>query len=230
MKDNYKKTLIGIGAFLLYFMVMQLQGLPFWLLGIDTNEIPAFLKILYVCFIQIILIVALFYIYKKDIKKNWLDLKKNHKSYFSKYLKYWFVLLALMMLSNFIILMFEPTFMAGNEEAVRQMFSDMPIYTFISAVIFAPLLEELVFRKSFRYMFSDDMIFIIISGLTFGAFHVVGNVETLFDLVYLVPYSIPGFVFAYALVKSKNIFVPIGLHFIHNGILMALQVLLAFLM
>ena len=166
----------------------------------------------------------MFYIYRKEIKKAWLDLKKNHKLYFQKYLKYWFVLLALMMISNFIILMLKPNSIAGNEEAVRQMFNDMPIYTFISAVIFAPFLEELVFRKSFRFMFSDDIVFIILSGLTFGAFHVVGNVETIFDLVYLIPYSIPGFVFAYALTKSKNIFVPIGLHLIHNGVLMALQV------
>ena len=102
----------------------------------------------------------------------------------------------------------------------------MPIYTFISAVIIAPFLEELVFRKSFRDMFSNNLLFIILSGLTFGAFHVIGSFETLFDLIYIIPYSIPGFVFAYTLSKSKNIFVPIGLHFLHNGILMALQTFL----
>lgn len=224
MKSEHKRTLTGIGVFLLYFFVTQFQGLPFWILGIDTNTVPEIIKIIYLCLIQIVLITSIFYIYKKEIKKEWIDLKKNNQIYFKKYLKYWFVMLALMMLSNFIILMFKPNSIAGNEEAVRQMFNSMPIYTFISAVVFAPLLEELVFRKSFRFMFSDDMIFIILSGLTFGAFHVIGNVETLFDLVYLIPYSIPGFVFAYVLTKSKNIFVPIGLHLIHNGVLMALQV------
>lgn len=223
MKENYKKLFKGIGVFLLYFFVSEFQGLPFWIMDIDTNKIPEILKVLYMGFVQTILIGLIIYIYRKDILKNLADLKKNHLTYLQKYVKYWFVALGLMMLSNFIILMIRPNSIAANEEAVRQMFHSMPIYTFISAVIFAPILEELVFRKSFRYMFNNNTLFIILSGLTFGAFHVVGNIETLFDIVYLIPYSIPGFVFAYALVKSDNIFVPIGLHFLHNGILMALQ-------
>jgi membrane protease YdiL (CAAX protease family) len=108
------------------------------------------------------------------------------------------------------------------------MFSKTPILTFMSAVIIAPLLEELVFRKSFRYMFSNNILFILFSGITFGAFHVVGSFETFFDLIYIIPYSVPGLVFAYTLVKSKNIFVPMGLHFLHNGILMSLQFLVMF--
>lgn len=226
MKENNKKTLTGIGVFLLYFFVSQFQGLPFWILNIDTAAIPEVLKAIYVCAVQILLVISIIYIYRQDIKNNLEDLKKNHQTYFKKYLKYWFLALGLMMVANSIILISEPNSVAGNEEAVREMFNSMPIYTFISAVIIAPFLEELVFRKSFRDMFSNNLLFIILSGLTFGAFHVIGSFETLFDLIYIIPYSIPGFVFAYTLSKSKNIFVPIGLHFLHNGILMALQTFL----
>ncbi|MBE6143958.1 MAG: CPBP family intramembrane metalloprotease [Firmicutes bacterium] len=226
MKENNKKTLTGIGVFLLYFFVSQFQGLPFWILNIDTAAIPEVLKAIYVCAVQILLVISIIYIYRQDIKNNLEDLKKNHQTYFKKYLKYWFLALGLMMVANSIILISEPNSIAGNEEAVREMFNSMPIYTFISAVIIAPFLEELVFRKSFRDMFSNNLLFIILSGLTFGAFHVIGSFETLFDLIYIIPYSIPGFVFAYTLSKSKNIFVPIGLHFLHNGILMALQTFL----
>lgn len=223
MKNNYKKTLIGLGVFLLYFFVSEFQGLPFWLLNIDTETIPQIIKIIYVCFIQLLLIGTIIFIYRKDIKRDINNLKENHQSYFKTYFKYWFVAIGLMMLCNFIILMFKPDAIAGNEEAIRDMFHSMPIYTFISAVIFAPVLEELVFRKSFRYMFSNNKMFIIMSGFIFGAFHVVGNFESLFDLLYIFPYSVPGLVFAYVLYKSDNIFVPIGLHFFHNGILLALQ-------
>ena len=132
------------------------------------------------------------------------------------------------MTSNLIILLINSGNMANNEAAVREMFNSTPIYAFISAVVFAPLLEELVFRKSFRYMFNNDTLFILASGLTFGAFHVIGSYESLIDLLYIIPYSVPGIVFAYTLVKSKNIFVPMGLHFIHNGILMSLQFFLMF--
>lgn len=229
MKKNDKKSLIGIGVFLFYFFASQFQALPFWILGINTETLPEFVKIIYMIAFQIALIGIIAYIFRRDIKENLEDLKKNHQSYFKEYLKYWFIALGLMMLSNFIILILEPGSVAGNEEAVREMFNTTPIYTFVSAVAFAPLLEELVFRKSFRYMFSNDTLFILASGLVFGAFHVVGSFETFFDLIYIIPYSVPGLVFAYTLVKSKNIFVPISLHFLHNGILMSLQFLLMFL-
>lgn len=229
MKKNDKKTLIGIGVFLFYFFVSQFQALPFWVLNIDTTTLPEIVKVIYTLLVQVFLVLVIAYIFRKDLKKNFKDLKKNHKYYFSNYLKYWFLALGLMMLSNAIILMFEPGSIAGNEEAIRDMFSKTPIYTFISAVIIAPILEELVFRKSFRYMFSNDILFILFSGITFGAFHVIGSFETFFDLIYIIPYSVPGLVFAYVLVKSKNIFVPMGLHFLHNGILMSLQFLLMFL-
>lgn len=229
MKKNDKKTLVGIGVFLFYFFVSQFQALPFWVLNIDTTTLPEIVKVIYTLLVQVFLVLIIAYIFRKDLKKNFKDLKKNHKYYFSNYLKYWFLALGLMMLSNAIILMFEPGSIAGNEEAIRDMFSKTPIYTFISAVIIAPILEELVFRKSFRYMFSNDILFILFSGITFGAFHVISSFESFFDLIYIIPYSIPGLVFAYVLVKSKNIFVPMGLHFLHNGILMSLQFLLMFL-
>ena len=94
---------------------------------------------------------------------------------------------------------------------------------FITAVILAPVIEELVFRQAFRNIITNNWLFIIISGLVFGSLHVITSYETPTDLLYLIPYSAPGIIFAYTLVKSKNIFVPMGLHFIHNGLLLSLQ-------
>ena len=228
MKENNRKSFIGIGVFLLYFFATQLQALPFWLLNVNTETLPQFVKVIYMIAFQIVLIGIIAYIFRNDLKENFEDLKKNHQSYFKEYLKYWFIALGLMMISNLIIMLFKPGEIAGNEAAVREMFNSTPIYAFISAVVFAPLLEELVFRKSFRYMFNNDTLFVLASGLVFGAFHVIGSFESFFDLLYIIPYSIPGLVFAYTLVKSKNIFVPMSLHFIHNGILMSLQFFLMF--
>ena len=72
-------------------------------------------------------------------------------------------------------------------------------------------------------------IFILLSGLVFGSMHVIGSCEHLIDLLFIIPYSIPGFIFAYVYTKSKNLCVPISLHFIHNGIMMSLQILLLLL-
>ena len=64
------------------------------------------------------------------------------------------------------------------------------------------------------------------SGLIFGCMHVLGSAETLTDLLYIIPYGIPGCAFAYILCKTDNIFVSMGFHFLHNGLLVALQFIL----
>ena len=63
----------------------------------------------------------------------------------------------------------------------------------------------------------------MISGILFGSLHVVTSFENIVDLLYIIPYSAPGIAFAYMLTKYNNIFVSMGFHFMHNGILMALQ-------
>ena len=53
--------------------------------------------------------------------------------------------------------------------------------------------------------------------------HIFGNVSNLYDVLYIIPYSIPGFIFAYIYTESDNIFSSMGLHFMHNLILISLQ-------
>lgn len=226
LSEDIKRLLLGLGSLTLYFVLTELQAVPLLLMGFDLNELSTTFITIYSLIYSIILLASIALIFNKALKTDWSDLKKHHKQYFSKYIKYWFIALAIMMISNLIILLINPGSAPGNEEAVQDMFKAAPIYTFISAVFLAPLIEELVFRLSFRYVIKIDWLFIILSGLTFGSMHIIGTYETPMDLLYIIPYSAPGLVFAYVLTKCRNIFVPIGLHFIHNGLLMSLQVFL----
>lgn len=222
--ENTKKMLIGLGSLVIYFILTELQAIPLIIVGLDVKELSTTFIAIYSLIYSIVLLATIALIFNKTLKKDWLDLKKNHKKYFSKYIKYWFLALGIMMISNLIILLINPGAAPGNEEAIKRMFEVAPIYTFISAVFLAPVIEELVFRLSFRYVIKIDWLFIILSGLTFGSMHIIGTYETPMDLLYIIPYSAPGLAFAYVLAKCKNIYVPIGLHFIHNGLLMSLQV------
>ncbi len=222
--ENTKKMLIGLGSLVIYFILTELQAIPLIIVGLDVKELSTTFIAIYSLIYSIVLLATIALIFNKTLKKDWLDLKKNHKKYFSKYIKYWFLALGVMMISNLIILLINPGAAPGNEEAIKRMFEVAPIYTFISAVFLAPVIEELVFRLSFRYVIKIDWLFIILSGLTFGSMHIIGTYETPMDLLYIIPYSAPGLAFAYVLSKCKNIYVPIGLHFIHNGLLMSLQV------
>ena len=226
LKDAFK----GICVLGIYFLVPILEPIPFHLLNIDLTTVPTAVKAIYLLLFEIIMLVSIDSIFFDEITEDIEDMKKNHKKYFNKYFKYWFLILFLMMISNLFITSVNGGNIAANEEAVRNTFSVAPIYTFVSAVLIAPLLEEFVFRKGIRKIVRNDLLFIIISGFVFGSLHVLPSYQTPLDLLYLIPYCVPGWVFAYIYKESKNIFVPAGLHFVHNGILMSLQVLMFFIM
>lgn len=228
-KDNkleLHNSISGTIVFFLYFIMTNLQALPLILLGIDTSRMSDLAKGIYLISYQVIMIVIFMLLFKDIIFRCFKDFKDNFKKYTKEYFKYWYILFGLMILSNVVIFMIKPGSMAANQVAINQSFVSMPIYTYISAVILAPFIEELMFRQSLRNIFKSDKFFIFISGFLFGGMHVFSSMSSWFDLLYLFPYCIPGFIFAYVLVKSKNIFIPIGLHFFHNGLLMSLQVIL----
>ena len=128
-----------------------------------------------------------------------------------------------MMFSNVVIAMISNGGTAGNQESINKLFEISPLYVYFASVIYAPIVEELVFRKAIRNIIPNGILFILVSGIVFGGLHIIGNVEIWYDLLYLIPYSIPGLIFAYILYKTDNIFVSMGLHFLHNGVLIALQ-------
>lgn len=228
-KNRWKLIGSGIFAFLVYLFFPYLEPIPFQLVGVDIRTVPMIVKTIYLMIFEILIATIIISIFKDKVERDFQDMKKNHKKYFSTYIKYWFITLGLMMISNAIIILINHGDIANNEETIRETFKLAPIYTFLSAVIYAPLTEELVFRQGIRNIFKNDTLFIIVSGLVFGSLHVIPTYKVPLDLLYLIPYSIPGWVFAYTLKKSDNIFVPMGIHFIHNGVLMSLQCLLFFL-
>lgn len=227
-KKNWLYPIIGICAFVTYFILSEIEVLPFYLLNINTSAIPTALKIIYMIAYEIIFMSIIAFIFKDKLKKDFADIKKNHNKYYPKYFKYWLIGVMIMMLSNVIIMFISDGGIANNEQTIRDMMEISPLYIFFSAVLFAPLVEELVFRQGFRYIFSNNLLFIIMSAFVFGGLHVFSSAETLLDVLYIIPYGVPGAVFAYMLTKTDNIFVPMGFHFMHNGILVALQILLLF--
>lgn len=227
---DLRNALIGFGVIFLYLVVSSFPYEFLGMFGINYNNLSITLKSIYLIIYEISLTLIIIYIYRKDIIPNFKEFIKNNIKYFKQYIKYWFIMLVLMIGSNLIVTMFTQSDIANNQQTIVDTLKVAPIYTFIVTVFVAPILEELVFRLSFRKIFPHtNILFIFFSGLIFGGMHVISSYEHLSDLLFIIPYSIPGFIFAYVYTKSKNICVPISLHFIHNGIMMMLNIVLMLL-
>jgi len=105
------------------------------------------------------------------------------------------------------------------------MISVSPVFMLLNTAILAPIIEELTFRKSFRIVFKNNIAFILISGIVFGALHVITSITNTYDYLYLLPYCSLGIAFSYMYYKTDNIFAPIFMHFMHNSIMTILNIL-----
>ena len=220
---KYKEEFIGILVLIGYLLLSTLGSDILLLLGVNKLSTP--LKLVVALIYDLLLLMTIIFIYLKTIVQDFNNFKSNIKYYIDNYFKYFFLNLGLMMLSNIIIINITSINNSTNQEYITNLLGKYPLYTIVATILIAPITEELMFRLNIRKIFKSDKLFIIMSGLIFGALHM--TVATSFkELLFIIPYSIPGIIFAYTLTKSKNIFVPISLHTMHNTLMILLQLLL----
>ncbi|PAE06449.1 CPBP family intramembrane metalloprotease [Terribacillus saccharophilus] len=101
-------------------------------------------------------------------------------------------------------------------DAVRE----VPAFVLI-VVVFAPVLEEIIFRKILFgeiYKRTNFFVAVLISALVFGAVHG--------DFLHLLQYFVMGVVFAALYVQTKRIIVPIITHGLMNLMVVIIQLYL----
>ena len=217
MKIKIKEIIKFILIFLLYLFYSDIIVTIITKVGIDLKVLPTTSKIILMMLINLSLMIMLFIFYRKSIKENLKDLKLNFKSYIKNNFKYYVIGLLIMIISNIIISFFVEG-NSTNETLIREYINIMPIYMIFSSCIYAPFTEEMVFRKSLRNCFNNKVLYILLSGLIFGSMHLL-SANNLVELVFLIPYSSLGCVFAYMYYKTNNIFVPMTFHMVHNTII-----------
>ena len=210
---NKFKSLLVIISFLTIYLL--LPTFKFF------DKIPKYL-------IYIFIFISLIIIYFKDLKKDFILYKNNFKNYIKFIFKRYFIMLGLMILISIPVLIFNKGNASGNQQGLNEMFKKMPFIMLILSTLYAPFVEETVFRLSFSKVINNDKLFIMISGLLFGLLHVIGNFSTLPEFLYILVYSSLGMCLAKAYRDSNNIFVSISMHFIQNFISSILIILLYF--
>ena len=213
------KTLI-LFILLIFFKYIFIAIIPF-----NYNNMSIIGKGIVMFIADLIYLIGIVSLYNKTLKKDFKNYFKHFLTNFEQSFKYYLVGLGIMILSNIIIVIFIKGAVAGNEEAVREMISKVPIYMIFSVSIYAPLTEELIFRKSIRDIIDNKYIYIITSGILFALAHVATHISSVLDILYIIPYASLGITFAYTYYKTKNIFSSIILHSIHNSVAIILYLI-----
>ena len=221
---NFSKRIKAILIFLfLFFVMILLPYIPLWVLRINVDNLSQNIKMWYAFFCDILMIVITFLIFKKDTINDFKKYFKNFYDNFETSFKYYLVGLGIMLISNLIISFCFKGATASNEEAIRSLITQFPIYMIFSVAIYAPFIEETIFRKCIKNIVLankdtkfNKYLYIAISGFIFAILHIVGAAEAAIDYVYIVPYLGLGCAFAALYYKTDNIFSTIIMHALHN--------------
>lgn len=220
-----KGLLIGIGIFILFYFSSYIQLIPILLFNMDIASITGAQNVMLSAFSNVVLLLILLLIFRKDIKKEWKIFKDNFLENIDIGIKYWLIGLGIMMVSNIFINVFLQLGQAANEQAIQGMITSLPWLMLINAGFIAPCTEEIVFRKSFKKAFPNKYAFIILSALVFGSLHVITSMTSPIELLYIIPYGALGAAFAYMYQKTNTIFTSISMHMFHNTTLILLSIL-----
>lgn len=225
MKEDYKPLIKLTLVLLLFYTSSLFSIIPIYLFKIDINNCSTALY----NFIRIVpnigQSIILFFMYKKEIKKEFIDFKNNFGKYSDIALKYWILGFIAMFFSNIIITNMAPVKIAPNEQGIQEIIGAIPFISIIVIGFIAPFSEEIIFRKSFKDAIKTKWVFIFISGIVFGLLHVISQINSIYDFLYVIPYSSLGIAFSIIYYKSNNIFSSIFAHSLHNTILVLINIL-----
>ena len=204
---NYKSLLKGIGYLVLYIILPNIITIPFNY--IQTNNTIHNLETIITYFIITIIFILLSI---KDIKNSF---KTLNKKIIKKAIIYWLIGAIIMITSSTIIKLIGLP-LPINESTNREQFYTFPIVQIITSIIFIPIIEEIIFRLSFKNISNNIHIYAIFTGLFFAILHLPDALTNSIMLIHLIPYGACGIAFGYIYKQTDNILATIIPHSLHN--------------
>jgi membrane protease YdiL (CAAX protease family) len=233
MKDNVLKryfskyTILSLFLVAIYF-ITQNFGAPLIarIITVGSPDMDITTKrILLNVYLDVFLLISALGIHFDSVHNDLFELTDN-SSTFKKLLKF-IICIGIYFAGNIItaiILQILPSYGdSANEDSINTMFKDasniLKFFFLFIIVIAAPILEELVFRKSLFFIFKNKILSVICSGLVFGILHItseIGNAPFDVVLIHFIPYFISGISFSLMYAITDNIFYSIGMHMTNN--------------
>ena len=226
MNKNMIKNIVKLIIIFTVFLCSSLFKLiPVYLFNINVKNMSNTTYTLLTLFSDICIFIIGLVLYGKELIKEWKTFKKKPGENFDIAFKYYFIGLAIMIGSNIIINFILKLGNSQNEQAVQGLIKTNPWLMLLFAGLFAPIIEELVFRKSLKNVLKNKNLFIFISGFVFGLLHIIGyNLKTPLELLYIIPYGALGFMFALMDYKINSTYPSIFMHMFHNTALTLLSI------
>lgn len=160
---------------------------------------------------------------RKKLISEWNKFKEYFKKYEFKVIKNYVASYLVMILINVILVyVFKIEDSSTNQQAVESILFSSPFMVGTLTILFAPLLEEIVFRGGLFLGIQSKvgtLFATLISSLSFGLIHVLPQLQVSsnpLELLFIIPYASLGFFMVKSVKDTNSLWGGIGFHFINN--------------
>ena len=181
--------------------------------------IPSFINsrtaaIIFDVLFNLLIFSLVLYVFRKRLSRDLKAFKENFGSYIGYVFKWWGLMLLMSLGAAIVRLILGGEVETANQAALNS----MPIwYVGPLAIIWAPFVEEGIFRGGLRRFVKNDKLFIVLSAILFGLLHTIGTETGIYNMfIQSLQYMVMGGVMAYTYSKTNNIFVNMGIHCVQN--------------
>ena len=204
-----------LGYFLVYpmilFVVLAALGIESWLYDGKADTIYS-----------IIMLIVSIYFTKDMLWRSINELADNPGKIFKTIITTLPMMLLGSIVLNYLITTFTGQTEAQNQTEIIGLFEQAPYLIIIQALLYAPIVEEIMFRGLvFGGLSKKSMTFaIIVSSSLFGLAHVYNSILSgnFADLWFFPTYALLGYFLNRAYIKSGSIVSSMALHFLNNAI------------
>ena len=204
LKVDSKDIVLSVVLILLY-------STQFFASSLITNAVAG---IIFEVAFYLLTFAFAFYIFKNRLKRDFGAYKENVSGHVGFSFKWWGIMMLCSMVVGFIRMALSGSLVTANQDGLN----NAPIwYIAPLAIIWAPFVEESIFRGCIRRFIKNDKVFIVVSALVFGLIHTIGSEVGLYNiLVQSLQYATMGGVMAYVYTKTNNICTNMTIHCIQN--------------
>lgn len=188
-----------------------------------ATSIPAYLQF----FVYSFMILCSFWLAFPLLKEAHVAFRNRHGDFLSIIVKAMGGLFIASMLIGLLISVLTQTETSANQEGIIISVQNNPYLMVFTTLLFAPIVEEVLFRGAFFRSIRPYQNFIMtamISSVLFGFIHVFDSLiqGNLIDVVYVIQYAIIGLFLSWTYEKTDTIYAPMVLHFFNNALALLL--------
>lgn len=171
---------------------------------------------------EVILLVLAIILFIEPLKNELETFKNNFKSY----IKYIMPKLGIAYIIYIVVSLIVSSITKQTTSVNQQSLEQLSIWYIIpAAIVWAPIVEEALFRRCIRNFIKSDKIFIIVSALIFGLLHTTSEATLTSFFLMGLPYITLGGYLAYIFTKTNNMFSNMFSHMFINAIALILMLI-----